>query len=90
MSEFCMGLTNPLNPSEKRNPGYVGKPFQSIDVVLCNTEKPDEHDVIDITESDEHGVSATGEIRIKTDGMFSRYLNLSANQQKKVLIPKVI
>ena len=87
MSEFCMGLTNPLNPSEKRNPGYVGKPFQSIDVVLCNTEKPDEHDVIDITESDEHGVSATGEIRIKTDGMFSRYLNLR-QKQKKVLIPK--
>ena len=51
--------------------------------MLCNTEKPDEHDVIDITESDEHGVSATGEIRIKTDGMFSRYLNLSVKNKRK-------
>ena len=82
MSEFCMGLTNPLSPSEKRFPGYVGKPFRSIDVVLCNPEKPDEHDIIDITECDEHGVSATGEIRIKTDGMFSRYLNLSAKTKE--------
>ena len=82
MSEFCMGLTNPLSPSDKRIPGYVGKPFRSIDVVLCNAEKPEEHDIIDIAESDENGVSATGEIRIKTDGMFSRYLNLQAKTEE--------
>ena len=33
--------------------------------MLCNTEKPDEHDVIDITESDEHGVSGLEKLELK-------------------------
>ena len=44
-------------------------------------EKPDEHDIIDITECDEHGVSATGEIKLN-GGMFFRYLNLSVKTKE--------
>ena len=91
MSEFCMGLTNPYEPIENRIPGYVGMNFPSVDIRLCNYEEEDENDSnfsgqesknAVITDdpislpSLKNGQSSPGEIRIKGNGMFSRYLNL--------------
>ena len=36
MSEFGMGLTNPLEPMSSRVPGYVGKPFPSAEVRIVD------------------------------------------------------
>jgi malonyl-CoA/methylmalonyl-CoA synthetase len=84
MSEFCMGLTNPYEPIENRTPGFVGKNFPSIDIILCEYEEDDDETVEPESKINtdrpialpSKGVSIPGEIRIKGSGMFSRYLNL--------------
>ena len=37
MTEFCMGLSNPLRV-EGRRPGYVGAPLPSVTAIIVNDE----------------------------------------------------
>lgn len=80
---MLLGLTNPYEPIESRTPGFVGTNFPSIDVILCEYEDDDEVVETERKKNTDHpitlpsqGVSVPGEIRIKGNGMFSRYLNL--------------
>jgi len=41
MSEFAMALSNPLEPIEKRLPGYVGLPLPSVEVKIIDEDTGD-------------------------------------------------
>eukprot|EP00514_Thraustochytrium_sp_LLF1b_P009316 CAMPEP_0184548394 /NCGR_PEP_ID=MMETSP0199_2-20130426/6178_1 /TAXON_ID=1112570 /ORGANISM="Thraustochytrium sp., Strain LLF1b" /LENGTH=528 /DNA_ID=CAMNT_0026943005 /DNA_START=10 /DNA_END=1593 /DNA_ORIENTATION=+ len=66
MTEFAMGLTNPLEPVEARQPGFVGVPFPSIKVKIVDEKT---REVVDPASG------KSGELLITGPGVFKEYWN---------------
>ena len=66
MSEFAMALSNPMDPIEKRLPGYVGLPLPSVEVKIIDE---DTGDVIPA------GSPQSGELCVRGPTVFAEYWN---------------
>eukprot|EP00638_Chattonella_subsalsa_P002110 CAMPEP_0117738422 /NCGR_PEP_ID=MMETSP0947-20121206/3117_1 /TAXON_ID=44440 /ORGANISM="Chattonella subsalsa, Strain CCMP2191" /LENGTH=281 /DNA_ID=CAMNT_0005554103 /DNA_START=958 /DNA_END=1803 /DNA_ORIENTATION=+ len=66
MTEFGMGLSNPLNPIGKRLPGHVGKPMPSLEAKLINS---------DTGEMIDNQTGESGELCVKGPTVFKEYWN---------------
>ena len=76
MTEFGMGLSNPLDMS-KRRAGYVGAPLPSVEAKIVKTSSDDDEDEEGGDEFDERecGAGEAGELRIRGANVFREYLN---------------
>mmetsp|Transcript_22582 Transcript_22582/g.48887 ORF Transcript_22582/g.48887 Transcript_22582/m.48887 type:complete len:220 (+) Transcript_22582:483-1142(+) len=69
MSEFAMALSNPLEPIEKRLPGFVGTPLPSVEVKIVDE---DTGDVIP-NQTVATASPQSGELCVRGPNVFSQY-----------------
>ena len=91
MTEFGMGLSNPLKPMGQRRVGYVGQPLPSCEARVVRSAEEDADADVDATSSSTSsssssssssageeivcGAGESGELRIRGANLFSEYLN---------------
>jgi malonyl-CoA/methylmalonyl-CoA synthetase len=78
MTEFAMALSNPLTPTEKRLPGFVGMPLPSVEVKIIDEDTSETISSFDringqISKATSEGASQSGELCVRGPTVFSEY-----------------
>ena len=69
MSEFAMALSNPMEPIEKRLPGFVGLPLPSVEVKIID------EDTGDVIPNETDAAAQSGELCVRGPTVFVEYWN---------------